>query len=461
MTYLGRRGWNPYTSRDEPSATVEVMARSERSLALTISLVYLVVGAGAWWTSSYLDPTSGAARQAGPTMLGLWVTVIVLAGFALLPWRDSIVTWMAPAVVGPLALAPLMLHPGQPAAIAIAILWPAATIPLGQALASDAPGRVASLVAAATAMALGLAIAILPGSPVNEFAILRYAAVIAIVAVPGIERLAQASRATEISPASVTTRAEVAAAVVAASLAGLVLVTAWEVGAAVLITMLAGALVASWIAVRPLTWIVSRDVARRSAIVAANEAERIRLAADIHDGPLQDALLLARRLDDAGDHDGATLARSIAADLRDLSGDLRLPLLDDLGVGPSLEWLAGRVRRTTALEVRTDVEAGARLPRPVEVAAYRIAQEALANAVRHGEPPILVRCRTSPESLSMSVVDAGPGLASEADGPNTTALRLGLASMRQRAEQIDAELGWSSAAGVGTTVTLEWRGRGA
>lgn len=436
------------------------MARSERSLALTVSLVYLFVGAVAWWTSPYVDPTSGAARDAGQTMLGLWVTVVVFAGFAVVPWRDSVVAWTAPAVVGPLALAPLTLHPGQAPLIGVAILWPVAMVPLGQALASDGFGRTTSLLAATAAAALGLAIALDSGPAANGYGILRYAAIIAIVAAPAIERLREASSAPEVSPATVNTRAEVAAAVVASSLAGLVLVTAWEVGAAILITMLGGALVASWIAVRPLTGLLSRDAVRRNAIFAANEAERTRLAADLHDGPLQDALLLARRLDDAGDHDGAMQARGIADELRDISGDLRLPLLDDLGVGPSLEWLAGRVRRSTALDVRTDVEGGARLPRPVEFAAYRIAQEALANAVRHGEPPILVRCRTSSESLSMSVVDAGQGLASTTGGQDTQALKLGLASMRQRAEQIGADLGWSSAAGAGTTVTLEWRSRG-
>ena len=293
----------------------------------------------------------------------------------------------------------------------------------------------------------------------GELSILRYAAVIGVLALPGAERLSRVPGIDPVSASQVTERARVVFAVVAPGLAGLGLVTSWDVGAVVLVTALVATAAATWLVVRPLAWIVTREAARRSAAQAATEADRRRLAADLHDGPLQDVLLLARRLGDAGDEDGAALARSIAAELRDLSGELRLPMLDDLGVGPSLEWLAGRVRRTTALDVRTDVDAIDRVPPPVEQAAYRIAQEALANAVRHGAPPILLRCRTATASLSLTVTDAGRGPTPQADASGP--IRIGMASMRQRAEQIGADIGWSPVAGGGTVVTLEWPGRGA
>jgi signal transduction histidine kinase len=172
-------------------------------------------------------------------------------------------------------------------------------------------------------------------------------------------------------------------------------------------------------------------------------------------------LLLARRLDDAGDTEGAELARGIATDLRELSGDLRLPMLDDLGVGPSLEWLAGRVRRATALDVRAEVNGAGRLPPPVELAAFRIAQEAVANAVRHGAPPIILRCRTAPASLQMTVTDAGSWQSPSAPDDSHAVARLGLATMRQRAEQIGADLSWARDAVGGTVVILDWHGQGA
>ena len=78
-------------------------------------------------------------------------------------------------------------------------------------------------------------------------------------------------------------------------------------------------------------------------VVAATEVERARLAADLHDDALQGMTVLVRQLDDAGDTGTAELARSIAERLREVCGDLRLPVLDELGAGAALEWLVGRV----------------------------------------------------------------------------------------------------------------------
>lgn len=438
-----------------------MVARSERRWALAVALAYLVLGFVAWWTSPTADPVSGDGRDTGSSMVALWITTVLLTGFAVMPWRDRITTWLVPAVIGPLALASLALHPDPWPAFAVAFLWPVAILPLGLVVALGPPSRALSLAMTAVAVVVGVAVAVRWWGQTNELSILRYGAVIAILAVSATPRLVRWRSETDITAYRVSDQATVTLAVVAPSLAGLVLMTSWVVGAAVLVTGLAATVAAAWIAVRPLTWLVARDTARREATLVANESERRRLAADIHDGPLQDVLLLARRLDDAGDVEGAALARSVAADLRELSGDLRLPMLDDLGVGPSLEWLAGRVRRATALDVRADVAVAARPPAPVELAAFRIAQEAVANAVRHGSPPIIVRCRSAAASLSMTVTDAGHGAAPTPADRGTGPVRLGLSTMRQRAEAIGAELAWSRATGGGTVVSLEWRSHGA
>ena len=120
-----------------------------------MSLGYLLIGAVAWWSSSSVDPDTGFARDAGAAMLGLWLTTALLVAFALLPGRDPVVTWLMPAVVGPLALAPLMLHPGEGPWLAIALLWPLAVGPLGHVLANAAPGRALSAAAVVVAVALG------------------------------------------------------------------------------------------------------------------------------------------------------------------------------------------------------------------------------------------------------------------------------------------------------------------
>jgi len=212
--------------------------------------------------------------------------------------------------------------------------------------------------------------------------------------------------------------------------------------------------------IAPLLGLAQRTQRQRDLAVAAVEAERARLAADIHDDALQELSALVRRLDSAGDAEGADLARSVAERLRAITSDLRLPLLDDLGAGPALEWLVGRFQPLTEGVVRLERIDPSRPPAGVELAVFRVAQEAIANAVKHGKPPITVRYRVDEAgAVSLSVDDEGPGI--EPDAPET-ALRaghLGVANMQQRAEQIGALLDIRRWPGGGTHVALEWRPR--
>ncbi|HEX5451567.1 MAG TPA: hypothetical protein VFW86_04190, partial [Candidatus Limnocylindrales bacterium] len=135
--------------------------------------------------------------------------------------------------------------------------------------------------------------------------------------------------------------------------------------------------------IQPVLRQARRATLQRDVVVAAMEAERSRLAADLHDEALQDLTLLVRRLDAAGDAEGAEMARHVADRLRAICGDLRLPILDDLGAGPALEWLVERIERISGGEVRLERADPVRPPPDVELAIFRVAQEALANAVRH------------------------------------------------------------------------------
>ncbi len=153
---------------------------------------------------------------------------------------------------------------------------------------------------------------------------------------------------------------------------------------------------------------------QRDRVVAATEAERTRLASVLHDGPLADITLLVQLLDDHREVDGAAIARSVAHELRAIGSELRLPILDDLGTGPALEWLVGRLAQRSGAVVRLEHSTMLRPPPPVELAAYRVAQEALVNALKHGAAPITVQYRATPEAVSLSVDDSGPGLDAEA-----------------------------------------------
>jgi signal transduction histidine kinase len=222
---------------------------------------------------------------------------------------------------------------------------------------------------------------------------------------------------------------------------------------------LVGIALAARFTVRPLARVATRATLQRDLVVAAAEAERARLAADIHDDALQELTLLVRRLESSGDAEGAEIGRTVADKLRAICGDLRLPILDDLGVGPALDWLVLRIERLAGGEVRLERADDARHSPDVELAIFRVAQEALANAVKHGRPPIVVRYRSTPNGISLAIDDAGPGI--DDDAPDTAERngRFGLLNMAQRAEQIGAILDVRRWPGGGTHVALEWRPR--
>ena len=212
--------------------------------------------------------------------------------------------------------------------------------------------------------------------------------------------------------------------------------------------------------IAPLLRLAQRTQAQRDLIVAVAEAERARLAADLHDDALQDLTGLVRRLDAAGDPEGAELARGIADRLRAICSDLRLPLLDDLGVGPALEWLVARVQPLAEGAVDLERSDVGRPPPNVELAIFRVAQEALANAVKHGRTPIRLRYQVDGMGrVSLSVDDAGPGIDLGAAEAALASGHFGVASMQQRAEQIGGILDIRRWPAGGTHVALEWRPR--
>src|SRR2546430_389975 len=88
----------------------------------------------------------------------------------------------------------------------------------------------------------------------------------------------------------------------------------------------------------------------------------------------------ARRLEDV-----RGLLDKIEEQLRHLSHELRPTILDDLGLGPALEFLADGVSKRTGLAITVEGSPGKRLPAPAETALYRIVQEALTNVTKHAQ----------------------------------------------------------------------------
>ena len=193
--------------------------------------------------------------------------------------------------------------------------------------------------------------------------------------------------------------------------------------------------------------------ASRERLVAAREEERRRLRRDLHDGlgPTLTGLALtadaaANLLEVGNDRSRELLGslrhdtRDALADVRRLVDDLRPPALDELGLLAAIrtraEQLAWREDGST-LAVRFDVpDALPALPAAVEVAAYRIATEALTNVARHARATSAVVALRCQSSFDLEITDNGASLVGWNPG-------VGLSTMRERA----AELGGCFEAG--------------
>ncbi len=208
----------------------------------------------------------------------------------------------------------------------------------------------------------------------------------------------------------------------------------------------------------PLVGLAQRSQLQRDVAVAAAETERARLAADLHDDALQQLTMLVRTLDESGQADAATEAREVATKLRSIVGDLRLPILDDLGAGAALEWLVERIEPMAGGPVKLERSDASRPPANVELAVFRVAQEALTNAIKHGNAPIAVRYDVNADGrVTLAIDDAGVGIGDNAAEEAPREGHFGLLNMQQRAEQIGALLDVRKWPAGGTRVALEWR----
>ena len=200
----------------------------------------------------------------------------------------------------------------------------------------------------------------------------------------------------------------------------------------------------------------------RQQLVAGREEERRRLRRDLHDGlgPALASLLLQvralRRLVSDNPPAAEALADELQGDIRAAIDDirrvvheLRPPALDDLGLVPALRVMAAKIGAAGAAGLPVTVNAPddlPPLPAAVEVAAYRIIQEALTNVVHHAQ----ARCATVglriDGALTVEVADDGVGFRGGRAGG------LGLHSMRERATELGGSFSVECPAAGGTVV---------
>jgi len=206
-------------------------------------------------------------------------------------------------------------------------------------------------------------------------------------------------------------------------------------------------------------------VERRSQRLAAAEDERRRWARELHDETLQSLaavqmiLSAGKRSDrpealgEAAD-DAIELLRQEATNLRALITDLRPAALDDYGIAGAIEALVGRVARQgidVDLQMDLEYEPGlrpTRYPAELESAVYRIVQEALTNALKHGHAEhARLEIREEEAAIRISVEDDGVGF-----DPSSRTAGFGLLGMRERVELFGGALEIDAAPGRGTTI---------
>jgi signal transduction histidine kinase len=198
--------------------------------------------------------------------------------------------------------------------------------------------------------------------------------------------------------------------------------------------------------------------ASRARIVATADETRRRLERDLHDGVQQRLVSLALNLRVTQEtlrserpELAAELSRigdglaSVLDDLRELSRGIHPAILSEGGLGPALKTLA----RRSPVPVELDVRADGRLPERVEVAAYFVVSEALANAAKHAQAAaVRVAVESDADVVRLSVRDDGVGGADPERGS-------GLIGLKDRVEAIGGTIVVSSPTREGTSLLVE------
>jgi signal transduction histidine kinase len=200
---------------------------------------------------------------------------------------------------------------------------------------------------------------------------------------------------------------------------------------------------------------------------AAIEAERNRIARDLHDGPVQGvsaaslsleaALLMVKAGEtERGMEVLAKIRRELAEEadgLRRLMAGLRPPVLEERGLIPALRETLTRFEEDHDLTVSFSGSLAAQLPDDLETLAYRVVQEALSNVAKHADAhEISVAVGSDQQLLHIEITDDGCGFDANAVREFLRRGHFGLASMRERVELASGTLVVRSTPGRGTTI---------
>jgi signal transduction histidine kinase len=197
-------------------------------------------------------------------------------------------------------------------------------------------------------------------------------------------------------------------------------------------------------------------------LMQVQEEERRRIALDLHDDPLQRAILLARKITQTSpSFDRSRLrqdAEEIINALRAICSGLRPPVLDDFGLVAGLESLVSEARARSELNISFDFEPSrasfGRLEPELETALYRVAQEALSNCIKHARATdVEVTLGRTANCVTLRIHDNGQGGALD-PAFAADASHLGLLGMRERLQPWDGAVNVGSSVALGTSVLV-------
>jgi len=207
-------------------------------------------------------------------------------------------------------------------------------------------------------------------------------------------------------------------------------------------------------------------VSTAAMILRAQEKERARVARELHDDTGQALTLLLVRLQLVADQTADPKTQAELSELRALVAqtmdgvrrlvvDLGPTVLDDLGLSSSVEWLAERMRADGAVRVDLHLDVDREPPRPIALAIFRVAQEALTNVVRHARAScVSIRLTRDDHHLRLVVADDGVGFDVDAAERRSEDC-VGLLGMTERIALVAGRLTIDSNHGRGTTVAAE------
>ena len=205
-------------------------------------------------------------------------------------------------------------------------------------------------------------------------------------------------------------------------------------------------------------------------LVEVQESERRELARELHDRVGQnltalgiDLEILKTRLSAVADaelqsrmEDSASLLEATVETIENVMAELRPPMLDDKGLFPAVDWYAKEFSKRTGINVVVSgEEMKVRLAPEVEIALFRIVQEALNNVAKHARAKrVEISLERSGPECVLSVSDDGVGVFQDAAPEARTMPGFGMASMRERAQVIGGRLEIHTAPGAGTRITV-------